>query len=148
MPSGSAAALQAARWRSSSSAVSCAVVERRARQFELAARLERNGRRRLRVVEADQVAGVLDPLPAELGVHRLEQRADCPGRPHRGRATGRRDKRDLLVLRADPKGPDGLHPASNQAASASRDSMISPSTTSRAINLAPLRPAIRRTAAR
>ena len=41
------------------------VVERRAGEFELPARLERNGPAAVRVIEADQIAAVLDPVPAE-----------------------------------------------------------------------------------
>src|SRR5208282_1021894 len=85
-------------------------VERGARQLELSARLERNGGALLVVVEADQMAGVLDPLPTESGVHPLEQRADAPFAHVRdGRQIGA-VKEDLFVLRPDSKGAGALAP--------------------------------------
>ena len=83
-------------------------VERGAREFELPARLERNGGAALPVVKADQVAGIVDPLPAEPGVHPLEQRANARFAPiSDGRQIGPA-KQDLLMLGADAKGAGWL----------------------------------------
>ena len=55
------------------------------------------------VVEADQIAVVLDPLPAEPRAHALEQRADAPvAVVGHGRTIGAVE-RNLLVLGADPQ---------------------------------------------
>ena len=108
-------------------------VERRAGQFELSAGLQRNRGAAGRVEEPDQMAAVLDPLPAEPRVHALEQRADPPfALIGHGRQVGAIE--GIFSCSVPTRnGPAGLHPASNQAASASRDSTISPSATSRAI---------------
>ena len=84
----------------------CGVVrglERRARQFELAAGFERNRRAAICVIEADQMAAVLDALPAELGVHPFEQGANPAFALIGHRREAGAVKRDLLVLRADTK---------------------------------------------
>ena len=52
------------------------VFDRRAGQFELAARLQRNGAAAGDVEHADDVVALHDRLPAEDVVHALEQRAD------------------------------------------------------------------------
>ena len=62
------------------------------------------------VEKADEMAGVLDALPAEPGVHALEQRAEPRVRPRKEQATGRSIKQDLLVLGADAKGAGRLAP--------------------------------------
>ena len=78
------------------------VFERRSRKFELPARLERNGALVFRVIEADQVAPVLDPFPAKPAEHPLEQRTNS-SLPivGDGRTVGAIEGY-LLVLRADP----------------------------------------------
>ena len=60
-------------------------LDRRARQFELAARLERNGAAAGDVEHADDVVALHDRLPAEQMLHAVEQRADRarPGVGHR-----------------------------------------------------------------
>ena len=52
-------------------------LDRRARQFELAARLQRDRAAAGDVVEADDVALLHDRLPAEQELHAFEQRADA-----------------------------------------------------------------------
>ena len=63
--------------------------ERRAGQFELAAGLERDRAHPGRVGQADDVAAVLDPVPAEEALHQLEERAGCRARPRRARGCNR-----------------------------------------------------------
>jgi len=77
------------------------VVERRARQLELAAGLEADRPAAGHVVEADDLAGVDDRLPAEQASHAFEQRAD-PVRPliGDGRQVGAAE-REFFVLGAD-----------------------------------------------
>ena len=83
-------------------------IERGARQFELSARLQRNRRRARRVIEADQTAGILEPLPAEFCVDLLEQSADPRfAFIEHGGAVGAIEQ-DLLVLGADPERAGGL----------------------------------------
>src|SRR4051794_41285837 len=52
-------------------------LHRRARQFELAARLERNRAAARHVIQADDIALLHDRLPAEQELHAVEQRADA-----------------------------------------------------------------------
>ena len=89
--------------------------ERSAGKLELPAGLERDRRSRRPVVEADEAAAVLDPLPAEADVHAFEQRADPPLAFVRdGRGIGAVEQ-DLLVLRTDAERrvalASGLEPA-------------------------------------
>ncbi len=77
------------------------VVERRARQFELPARLERDRAAAGDVEHADDVVALDDRLPAEQMLHAFEQRADAAlaligHRPMVGDREG-----ELLVLGAD-----------------------------------------------
>ena len=76
-------------------------MQRRAGELELAAGLERDRPSALFVEKADEMAAVLDPLPAEAGVHALEQRADPPLPLVRDRRAGRPVEQDLLVLGAN-----------------------------------------------
>ena len=81
---------------------------RRAGQFELAARLERNRGAADRVEQADELAVVLDRLPAQALAHALQQRAN-PARAFIG--NGRQIRfveRNFLVFRADAKRVGGL----------------------------------------
>ena len=103
MPSGPATARQWPRCRSSSAAVSCAVSRGAPGQFELAARLERDRAAAVRVVKADQMAAVLDALPADPRIHALEQGADPRFALIRDRRQTRAIKGNLLVFRADAK---------------------------------------------
>ena len=76
-------------------------LERRAGELELAARLERDRRPALFVEEADQMAAVLDPLPAEAGVHAVEERPDsCVALIRDWRMPGSIEQ-DLLVFGSD-----------------------------------------------
>src|SRR5271165_2323393 len=80
-------------------------LEGRARQFKLAARLERDRPAALCVKEADQVSAVLDSLPPKLGVHALDERGDTLRACIRhGRELGAVEG-NLLVLRADAERP-------------------------------------------
>ena len=76
-------------------------LDRRARQLELAARLERDGAAAGDVEQADDVAVLDDRLPAEQVLHALEQRADARAAliGHRPVAVDREG--ELLVLGAD-----------------------------------------------
>ena len=49
------------------------VFERRARQLELAARLDGNGAHAVLLAKADDVSAVHDRLPAELFLHALQK---------------------------------------------------------------------------
>ena len=89
IPSGSATARATARCAFEFVGRRVRVVERRAREFELSARLERNRAAAVGVVEADQDAVVVDRLPAEPLAHALEQRPNAPVAAIRdGRAIG------------------------------------------------------------
>ena len=77
------------------------VVERRAGEFELSARLERDGAAAVRVIEADEIAVVLDPVPAERLLHALEQRPNASVAAIRHRRTIRAVEWYFLVFRAD-----------------------------------------------
>ena len=55
--------------------------------------------------EADQMAGVLDPLPIEPGVHPFDERADAPFALVRNGRQPSAVEQDLFVLRSNPKGP-------------------------------------------
>ncbi|OIQ72819.1 hypothetical protein GALL_455510 [mine drainage metagenome] len=52
-------------------------LDRRARQFELAARLQRNRSAAGDVIESDDIAALHDRLPAEQELHAFQQRADA-----------------------------------------------------------------------
>ena len=85
------------------------VLDRRARQFELPAGLQRNRAAAGDVVEPDDVAALHDRFPAEQELHALEQGAD-PAAPFVGNgkmALGR--ERRLFVFGADPEFGNGLH---------------------------------------
>ena len=77
------------------------VLDRRARQFELAARLERNRAAAGDVEQADDVVALHDRLPAEQMLHAVEQRADgaAAGIGHRAVVFDREG--EFLVLGAD-----------------------------------------------
>ena len=77
------------------------VLDRRAGEFELAARLERNGAAVGDVEQADDVVALHDRLPAEQVVHAFEQRADraAAGIGHRPVILDREG--EFLVLGAD-----------------------------------------------
>ena len=79
------------------------VIERSAGELKLSSRLERDGALAVRVIEADQVAPVLDALPAEMAAHALQERPDSPFTPVRNGRMAPAIKGDLLVLRADPE---------------------------------------------
>ena len=86
------------------------VVERRAREFELSARLERNGAAAIRVIEADQIAAILDAVPAEPLAHAFEQRPNAlVAAIGDGRMIGAVEGY-LFVLRADPERARRLAP--------------------------------------
>ncbi len=82
--------------------------QRRAGKLELAARLERNRGAADRVEQADELAVVLDSLPAQAFAHALQQRAN----PARAFVGDRRQVRlvegDFLVFDADAKRVGGL----------------------------------------
>jgi len=99
------------------------IVDRRARQFKLAARLERDRAAAGHVGETDDVVALHDRVPAEQMLHAVEQRADA-ARP------GVRHRRMVLIRKANfscsvpTRNFDfGLQPASNHATSSSRDSI-------------------------
>src|SRR5512135_1851082 len=77
------------------------VLDRRTRQFELAARLERNRAAAGDVVHTDDVVALHDRLPAEEVLHAVEQRADgaAAGIGHRAVVFDR--ECELLMLGAD-----------------------------------------------
>ena len=76
-------------------------LERRPGELELAARLERDGAEAGGVGEADDVAAILDPVPAEQALHQLEQAADATlALVGHGAAIGFVEA-ELLVLGAD-----------------------------------------------
>ncbi len=124
-------------------------VQGRAGELELSARLERNGRPALPVVEADQLAGVLDPLPAERGVDPLEQRPDAPLARVGDRGEAVAEKEHLLVLRADPELAGRLAPFFEPGGErVTRFDDVSVDDVASHKAFSPLRPASRRTAAR
>src|SRR5438477_6220183 len=78
-------------------------LERRARQFELAAGLERNRATTGNVIKADDVAALHDRLPAEQQLHALKQRLDAAVAFVRNGVVATERERRLLVLGADAK---------------------------------------------
>src|SRR5689334_5921153 len=74
-------------------------LERRARELELAARLERDGAA-LAVGEADEIAGIAHRRPAE-ALQPLEQRADAGAAVIRCRLVVAQAKNEFFVLGAD-----------------------------------------------
>ena len=137
MPSGSATFFQSAKCDVDFSDGLMDGFERRAGEFELAARLERDRAAGLFVVQADDVVALHDRHPAELFVHAVEQRADpIVAVQHclrRGPAYDRPDRREFLVLGADAENAAGLAPSAPHATSSSRDVIGVESETSRAI---------------
>ena len=101
MPSGFATSRTCARCAISSLAGLMHGLERRAGQFELPARLERDRAAAGHVGEPDDVLALHDRLPAEQVLHAVEQRADAarPAVGHRRVAVHREG--ELLVLGAD-----------------------------------------------
>ena len=78
-------------------------LDRRAGQFELAARLDRDCAHTMLFAKADDVLAIHDRLPAEFGLHALQQRRDA-GFPIVGnRAVVGAEEGELLVLGADPE---------------------------------------------
>jgi hypothetical protein len=77
------------------------VVERRAGQLELAARLERNRRRPGHRSEPDDVLALHDRFPAEQEPHAFEQRADAARSFVGNRVVAVDRKGEFLVLGAD-----------------------------------------------
>ena len=88
-------------------------LDRRARQFELPARLQRDRAAAGNVVEADDVALLHDRLPAEQELHALQQRADALGAFVRHGVMALERERRLLVLGADPEFGRRLHAGCN-----------------------------------
>ena len=84
-------------------------LDRRARQFELPARLQRNRAAAGDVVEPDDVAALHDRLPAEQELHAFEQRADAARAFVRHGMVALERERRLLVLGADPEFGRRLH---------------------------------------
>ena len=76
-------------------------LDRRAGQFELAARLERDRAAAGDVGEADDVRPIHDRLPAEQVLHAFEQRADAARALVGHRPVTFERERELLVLGAD-----------------------------------------------
>ena len=103
MPSGRAISLQLRQMRHQLAAGLVDGLDRRAGQFELPARLERDRAAAGHVREADDVRPVHDRLPAEQMLHADEQRADraLPVIGHRIVPAG--GEGELLVLGADPE---------------------------------------------
>ncbi len=133
MSSGRAISRNCARCAVSSRAVWWIGLERRARQLELPARLERDRAAAGHVGEADDVRPVHDRLPAEQMLHAVQQRTDRAAALVGHRLVRIGGERELLVLGADAPLRLRLHPAANHATSSSRDSIGVRSTTSRAI---------------
>ena len=84
-------------------------LDRRARQFELPARLERDRAAAGDVVEADDIALLHDRFPAEQKLHAFEQRADAPRALIGHGLVALQRERRLFVLGADPEFGGGLH---------------------------------------
>ena len=76
-------------------------LDRRAGQFELAARLQRNGAAAGDVEHADDVVALHDRLPAEQVVHAVEQRADARAARIGHRPVTVDGEDEFLVLGAD-----------------------------------------------
>ena len=77
------------------------VFDRRAGQFELPARLQRNGAAAGDVEQADDVVALHDRLPAEQTMHAVEQRADAALARIGHRAVAFDGEGEFLVLGAD-----------------------------------------------
>ena len=78
-------------------------LQRRARQLELSARLQRNRAAAGDIVEADDVAALHDRLPAEQVLHAVQQRADATRAFIGNRRMIGDVERRLFVLGADPE---------------------------------------------
>src|SRR3954453_21598810 len=76
-------------------------LDRRASQFELPARLQRDRATAGDVVEPDDVAALHDRLPAEQELHALEQRADAARAFIRHGLMALERERGLFMLGAD-----------------------------------------------
>ncbi len=96
--------------------------QRRAGQFELPARLERNRAAAGDVVEADDVVALHDRLPAEQVLHAFEQLARCRAGPHRAPGCCRSMVKGNFSCSVPMRHCDfGLQPFSNQ-----RDEFVAP----------------------
>ena len=84
-------------------------LHRRAGQFELSARLQRDRAAAGNVIEADDVAALHDRLPAEQELHAVEQRADAARAFIRHGMVALQRERRLLVLGADAEFGRRLH---------------------------------------
>ncbi len=84
-------------------------LDRRARQFELSAGLQRNRAAAGDVIQSDDVAVLHDRLPAEQELHAFQQRADAARAfVSHGMVAGKRERR-FFVLGADPEFGTRLH---------------------------------------
>ncbi len=82
-------------------------LQRRAGQFELSARLQRDRPAAIRPGQADDMAGIDDRLPAEPLLHALQQGTDATGAGAPLIGDGSEIaliEREFLVLGADPEG--------------------------------------------
>ena len=73
------------------------IVQRRAGKLELSARFQRNGAALDRVVQPDQRAAVLDPLPARLTGHSLQKGANAA--LPRGSATAIGNRTQVILVK-------------------------------------------------
>ena len=78
-------------------------LDRRAGEFELAARFQRDGAAMGDVEQSDDVLALHDRLPAEQVVHAFEQRADAAPAGIGHRSVVRDRESEFLVLGADAK---------------------------------------------
>ena len=101
MPSGAATSRTCARCAINSRAGLVHGFDRRAGEFELAARLQRDGAAAGDVEQADDVVVLHDRLPAEQVVHAVEQRADAARALIGHRAVVFEHEGEFLVLGAD-----------------------------------------------
>src|SRR6202007_1782244 len=83
--------------------------DRAPRQFELPARLQRDGAATGDVIEADDVAALDDRLPAEQELHAFEQGADAARALVRQAPMAGKRERRLLMLGPDPEFGWRLH---------------------------------------
>ena len=105
------------------------VAQRRAGQFELPARLQRNRAAALGVVKPDQGVAVEDRRPALRRLQTLDQRANAAGLIGNGRVV-RLVKRDFFVFRSDAQGTSrgfdaGLDPGDEFAPRRNRRCVVS-----------------------
>ena len=84
-------------------------LDRRAGQFELPARLQRNRAAAGDVIEPDDVAALHDRLPAEQKLHAFQQRADAARALVRHGLMALQRERGFLVLGADAEFGRRLH---------------------------------------